>query len=126
MTEAEKEQILHMAQAIERRNEVKRAARAARVQERKHQAQEEIERLVTLFRETDPALRRVVLFGSLATGRVRSEDFDIDLAVNSDRYMDLLGHAMDSQFKVDLVDLTAPASYIHAAIEREGKELYRA
>ena len=67
-----------------------------------------------------------MLFGSLARGEVKRIDFDIDLAIDSDRYLDLLDVALASQFKVDLIDLPNASSYIRSAIDREGKEVFRA
>lgn len=83
-------------------------------------------RLVELFRSVDPKLRRVILFGSLARKNVKRLEFDIDIAVECDRFMDLLGIAMESDFKVDLIDLDTASPYIVRSVEREGVELYRA
>ena len=52
--------------------------------------------------------------------------FDIDIAVESSKYSDLLDLAAESAFKVDLVDLSCASSYIRNSIERDGKEVYRA
>ncbi|TVR62526.1 MAG: nucleotidyltransferase domain-containing protein [Spirochaetaceae bacterium] len=104
----------------------RRIARERAIAERVADARREIDRLVEQFRAADPGVRRIVLFGSLAKGSVKRLSFDIDLAVESDEYMRLLDIALDSDFKVDLVDLTFCSQYIAIAIEQHGKELYRA
>jgi predicted nucleotidyltransferase len=72
-------------------------------------AWDEVNALVEQFRAEDSELSRVVLFGSLARDEVLREDFDIDLAVESDRYFELLGIALRSRYHVDLVDLNTAA-----------------
>lgn len=89
-------------------------------------AWDEVNALVEQFRAEDSRLSRVVLFGSLARDEVLREDFDIDLAVESDRYFELLGIALRSRFHVDLIDLNTAAPHIQNATNREGVELYRA
>ena len=120
----EREKILEIARSLNERNRRERIAREAELRDRIAAAKAEIDRLVARFREADPHLHRVVLFGSLARNRVRGIDFDIDLAVSSERYMDLLGIALDSPFDVDLVDLDHPSPFILAAIERDGVEIF--
>ncbi len=104
----------------------RRIAREGTIAERVIDARKEVNRLVERIRSADPGVRRIVLFGSLAKDSVKRVSFDIDLAVESDEYMRLLDIALDSDFKVDLVDLTFCSPYISAAIEQHGLELYRA
>lgn len=126
LTERERQGVLRLAAAINRRNARKRPALEQALARRVEEAHREVSRLVERFREADPELRRVVLFGSLARNEVKRIDFDIDLAVDSDRYSRLLGIALESVFKVDLIDLVAASSYIKRSVRREGKEHYRA
>ena len=126
LTERERQGVLRLAAAINRRNARKRPALEEALARRVKEAHQEVSRLVERFREADPELRRVVLFGSLARNEVKRIDFDIDLAVDSDRYSQLLGIALESVFKVDLIDLVAASSYIKRSVRREGKEHYRA
>ncbi len=104
----------------------RRIERERAINERVREARQEIDRLVGQIRDTDPGVRRIVLFGSIAKNDVKRLSFDIDLAVDSDKYMQLLDIALDSKFKVDLVDLACCSRYIAAAVEQHGVELYRA
>ena len=126
LSQEERQNILDLAEALNTRNRLKRQenelARARRVTAAKN----ETDRLVKSFRSTDPKLQRIVLFGSLARGNVKRLKFDIDLAVESSRYMDLLEIALDSEFKIDLIDLTTASRYIRRSVNREGAELFRA
>lgn len=126
LSAGERDGIRELARAINSRNRRKREREGEEQRERLALARAEVDRLVTEFQRVDPALRRVVLFGSLARDDAKSLDFDIDLAVDASRYLDLLGIALDSPFKVDLVDLSSASRYIVAAIERDGVEVYRA
>lgn len=126
LSQDDQRRILELSEAVNTRNRRKRQenelARARRVAA----ANNEIERLVKSFRCTDPKLKRIVLFGSLARGSVKRLDFDIDVAVESSRYMDLLGTVLDSDFKIDLIDLTSASRYIRQSVDRDGVELFRA
>ena len=126
LSQDDRRRILELSEAVNTRNRRKRQenelARARRVTA----ANNEIERLVKSFKRTDPKLQRIVLFGSLARGSVERLDFDIDVAVESSRYMDLLGTALDSDFKIDLIDLTSASRYIRQSVDRDGVELFRA
>ena len=68
--------------------------------------------LVKAFRTIDPDLRLVVLFGSLAEGTVRGEDFDLDIAVRSGRYLQLVAWGLDQDYKIDVVDLDVARPHI--------------
>ena len=127
MTDArEHEKRREIAARARRRAERDRVERARLIEVRLREAHAEIDRLVAAFRACDPGLRRVVLFGSIARGRVKRPGFDIDLAVDSDRYGDLLDIALDSSFDVDLIDLTWCSDYVREAVERHGVEVFRA
>ena len=102
-----------------------RAEHAPRVrQERRAAGLAEAHRLAKRFAEVDPELRKVVLFGSLATGDLRDRQPDIDLAVESPQYLRLVSIALDSPFKVDLIDLPNAGPVIARAIEQHGRIIY--
>lgn len=82
--------------------------------------------LTKRFREIDLQLKRVILFGSLAEGTVTSENFDIDLAVESDRYLQLVAIALDSEFKVDVVELGSLPKAVRKRVLDRGKVLHEA
>ena len=84
----------------------------------------EASRLTKCFVEADPDLRKVVLFGSLATGNLGSREPDIDLAVDSPQYLRLVSIALDSPFKVDVVDLPNASPMISRAVEQHGRIMY--
>jgi predicted nucleotidyltransferase len=88
------------------------------------EARREVDRLVEEFRAIDPELDRVVLFGSLARDRVESERFDIDLAVRSSRFLQLVARGLRSPFSVDVVELDAVPVPVRKSIDRDGKVLY--
>ena len=95
-----------------------------KIRERVYQAHQEVDKLVRLFLEIDPDLERVVLFGSLAEERVFSLSFDIDLAVRSDRFLQLVACGLKSPFRVDVVDLDRTPEHIRDSIQKYGKVLY--
>ncbi len=95
-----------------------------RIKERIGQAIEEVERLKEDFLKIDPNMERMILFGSLGEGRIESVDFDIDIAVKSDKYYRLTGRALESDFKVDVVDLDSVHKIIKKNIIENGKVVY--
>ncbi len=115
-----KEMAHKFADRIQQAEEV----RTLQIAVRRTTSLEQIERLVTQFRAVDPEIRAIILFGSLASGSPRSPHFDIDLAVDSDHYWDLLGIAMDQPIPVDLADLPRISEHIRSRILAEGKVLY--
>ena len=117
--------ILRIAERMQREHETLARATAERIAARRQTAWEEIGRLVKAFHAADPRLSRVVLFGSLARDELVNDRFDIDLAVESSRYFDLLGIAMRSDFPVDLVDTLHVGAHIKGRIEIEGRVLFR-
>jgi predicted nucleotidyltransferase len=113
-----------MARRFADRTQQAEAVRTRQIALRRTASLEQIERLVTQFRSADPEIRSIILFGSLASGFLRSPHFDIDLAVDSDHYWDLLGIAMDQPIPVDLADLPRISEHIRSRILAEGKVLY--
>ena len=97
-----------------------------KVRLREAAAREEANRLAARFAEVDTSVRRVVLFGSLDDGNVRSEHFDIDLAVKGGDYMNLLAEAEESTFKVDLVEMRTCSETFRRRIKERGVLLYEA
>jgi len=95
-----------------------------RLKSRVDEALTEAKRLATLFAEKDPSLRKVVLFGSLAEETVRSEEFDIYVAVVSEDIIRLINIAEESRFPVDVADLERLPEPIRRRIEERGKTLY--
>ena len=94
------------------------------IKDKIREAQQEVDRLVNRFLEIDPAIEKIVLFGSLAEGTVFSLHFDIDLAVCSQEYLKLIGCGLKSSFPVDVVDLDHVPEPYKASIEKYGKILY--
>lgn len=115
--------IREIADATNRRNRLAREKRTAEIATIREAAWAEVRRLLHRFHEIDSGVDRLIVFGSLARDDMKRPDFDIDIAVRSERYLDLLGPALESEFKVDLVDLHGASSYITAAISREGIEI---
>lgn len=86
----------------------------------------EVNYLVDRFLVIDPCIKRIVLFGSLARKDVSSIDFDIDIGVlcSKEKYLAIVAEALDSSFKVDVVDLEHIDNRIKSAIDRDGVILY--
>lgn len=126
LTDADRVSLKRIAERALHDEERRRRARTELIRSRVKAAWDEVNNLVEQFRAEDSELSRVVLFGSLARDEVLREGFDIDLAVESDRYFELLGIVLRSGFHVDLIDLNTAAPHIRDAIDREGVELYRA
>lgn len=109
------------------RNLLKRERRVqGQIERRIETARSEIDRLLAQFLEIDPALQKVVLFGSLVKQAARSADFDIDLAVqcSPDKFLLLVAAALDSDFTVDVVDLTSVSQTFCQFILKDGVILY--
>jgi len=119
-TPEEKEQLALIAKRLRERNRADDERRRRRVLE----ARAEADRLVRCFRQIDPHLERVVLFGSLAENRVRTLDSDIDLAVRSDEFLRLVACALNSDFHVDVVDLDRLPDHLRRSVEQRGVTLY--
>lgn len=116
------EKMKRMAESVRRRERERRRTISLRVAE----ALDEADRLAREFRVLDPVIERIVLFGSLARKDATSPDFDIDLAVacSKDKYLAIVARALDSPFKVDVVDLATADDRIQASIARDGMVLY--
>ena len=88
------------------------------------EVREEAERLAKRLAAEDASTRVVLLFGSVAKGSVRSERFDIDLAIDADNYLQLLPIVAESRFEVDLVDLRSVSERFREQIRNNGVVLY--
>jgi len=95
-----------------------------RIKERIVKAFEEIEQLKRDFLRIDHEMGRMILFGSLAEDRIENMDFDIDIAVKSDKYYQLVARALESEFKVDVVDLETVHDSIKRNILENGRVIY--
>ncbi len=95
------------------------AAERTRIEACMERARGEAERLAAAILEKDSGVRRVILFGSVATGAARSEDFDIDLALDGGDVHAAMDLTEESAFRVDLVSLArAPAAMRQAILDR--------
>ena len=124
-TQQERAELKEMAHNFARRTRQATERKAGKIEQRQADAFAQIERLVRQFRAVDPGIRTIILFGSLAVGTPTSSVFDIDLAVDSDRYWELLGIVLDQLIPVDLVDLPRASVHIRSRILAEGRVLYK-
>ena len=85
---------------------------------------DEIPGIVDEIKRIDPQLSKIILFGSLATDSVRSEDFDIDLAVSSERIFKIAAWSEDRDLPLDVVDLDTLSPDFRRVVEEEGTVLY--
>ena len=107
-------------QAERRRN----AAARARIESRLENARAEAGRLARALADADPNVRRVVLFGSAATGNVRNETFDIDLAVEGGDTIKQMLAVEEWEYAVDIVDFERVSARFRHLVEKRGEVLY--
>lgn len=100
------------------------AASRERTARRLEEARQEASRIASRLVEADSDVRRIVLFGSVASGRVSNEDFDIDLAVDGGNILTLIGVAEESDFSVDIVDLGNVSDSFREVVSKRGIVLY--
>ena len=122
--DSQRERFLRRIAERMRRREPGSAQRERLREARLSIAREEARQLAQRFAEEDPELRQVILFGSLATGEIGDREPDIDLAVESPRYLSLVAIALDSRFKVDVIDLATARPAILEAVARDGEILH--
>ena len=72
----------------------------------------------------DPSIRKIVFFGSVATGTVRDLEFDIDIALSGERLFKLAAWGEDQSVPVDVVDYDALTAEFRAEVDRRGVVLY--
>lgn len=87
-------------------------------------ALKEVEKLKIDFLKIDNKLEKMILFGSLVRKEIGYINFDIDIAVRSKKYYQLVGRALESDFKVDVVDLDSVNKRIKDEILKNGKVIY--
>jgi len=116
----EEEKLAQIAARLNRQNRLE----AKRIKQKIREAKQEVQRLIIQFLEIDPAIDKIVLFGSLAEDNVSSAHFDIDVAVRSRQYLKLVSCGLNSCFPVDVVDLDHVTAPIRASIEKYGKTVY--
>jgi predicted nucleotidyltransferase len=107
------------AQAIRRRNDEEEL----RLSGRRSAALAEAHRLAARIRGELPEVERVILFGSVAEDSVRSEDFDIDFAIQGGDVYRVEDIVADSAFDVDVADLARLPEHLKARIAERGIEL---
>jgi predicted nucleotidyltransferase len=94
------------------------------LKKRIQEAMVEVQRLIKEFRNRDPELKRIVLFGSLAGEEPRNPNFDIDLSFEGRELYACTAIALNSCFKVDLVDYRSLPDFMQVEIDTHGKILY--
>ncbi len=119
--QSDAEKIARIAERLTRDRARARKRLAVRIDE----AHGEARRLASAF-TAECGVQQVILFGSLAEGRVRSESFDIDLAVSGGDLIECILLSEKSSFKVDVVDLKLLPESTRRAIREHGVVLYGA
>ena len=115
--------IQNIIREIKRENEEEKI----RIKKRIRQAEEEVKRLRKDFLKIDKDIEKIILFGLLAEDNednIEPIDFDIDIAVKSDKYYQLVSRALQSEFKVDVLDLDSVHERIKKNIIQHGKMIY--
>jgi predicted nucleotidyltransferase len=102
-----------------RENEKEAAAAATRLAE----ARIEARRLSSLIAK-QPGVRRILHFGSSATGRSFRLDSDIDLGIEGGDILAAMSMVECSRFKVEVVDLKFIPDRLREAIFAEGIVVY--
>lgn len=102
------------------------ARRTADMEAARRDALCEASMLALDFVQLDPGITRVVLFGSLAREELLSPDFDIDLAVECTpgAFLQIVASALNSRFRVDVIDLKTAERRIRKSIEQNCTVLY--
>ena len=97
---------------------------AERIEARLARARDEAERLAKRIAEADDRVARVILFGSVATGRPSREDFDIDLAVDGGDPDLATDQIRKAEFEVDIVALGRLPEGMRRMVEDRGEILF--
>lgn len=104
----------------------RRQADEQRLQERRAALLERAERVASLLRERFGA-RKVILFGSVATGRLwRHSDLDLAvLGLSEEQYMEAFWEAsgMAQPFQLDLLPVERASAALQRRLAQEGVEL---
>ena len=92
--QTDEEKLARIAANLRRENKIEEQ----KIGEKIRAAHEEVRRLAAQFLEIDPGIETIVFFGSLAEDNAFSIHFDIDLAVRSEKYLQLVGCGLKSSF----------------------------
>jgi len=114
------EELRAIVEAERRRNREADQRRA----ERLIRARREAPRIAAELARIDPDVREVWLFGSVATGRLGRDRFDIDLAIRGGDVISLYARLPESEFDIDLVDLDSVSDGFREMVERRGERVY--
>ncbi|MBL8965554.1 MAG: nucleotidyltransferase domain-containing protein [Spirochaetaceae bacterium] len=117
--EADREFLRGVAERTVRDNARERAELGIRLEA----ARGEARRLAALLAGM-PEVRRVLLFGSTATGRCYRRDSDIDLAIEGGDLLACMAVVEGSSFAVDLVEIERLPEGIRSRAREEGLLLY--
>lgn len=90
------------------------------IAERARVAVGEAKRVADAIIQRDLDVRRVFLFGSLASGSPRHLDFDIDLALDGGNVLDALDITELSAHSIDIVDFQLLPEHVRAATLANG------
>lgn len=112
--------IQNIVSRIKQENEEERRQIESRVK----LARKELKKLRKDFLNIDRNMKKMICFGSLAKNNIDSINFDIDIAVKSKKYYQLVGRAMESEFKVDVIDFDSIHNKIKENIIKYGKVIY--
>ena len=105
-----------------RRANAREHERIARRSRSAHRAAIELARAIGAH---DRGVRAVYLFGSLADGRPRRLDFDIDLALDGGDLYRAMELAEASAFSVDIVSLAGLPAHVARRVRTGGTVLFR-
>ncbi|MDI6792336.1 MAG: nucleotidyltransferase domain-containing protein [bacterium] len=95
---------------------------------RKQEVWETIEKVVKILVDTDPGIKKVILFGSIVENEDRfnlNSDIDIAVTCSKDKYYILVSRMLDvPDIKVDLLDLEKTGGFLRERIIEKGVILY--
>lgn len=118
--EAARKELLEGIIARTRRDNARETlARAARLDD----ARTEARRLAGELAALD-GVRRVIHFGSSASGRSFRLDSDIDIAISGGDLLEAMRIVESSRFRVDIIDIDAVPAPLRAAILQQGVVLH--
>lgn len=121
LSSADLELIGRIADRQRRENEEIDQASLLRLAKAREEARRLACRLLAL-----PDVKRVLLFGSAASGRRFGPASDIDLAMEGGDLLEGMGIVEKSSFPVDIVSLDSIHPIMRARIEKEGVTLHEA
>lgn len=108
-------------EGLKRANEAERAEIAARAR----RAKDDARRIARQIGESDEAVHRIYLFGSLAKEGPTRKDFDVDLALDGGDVYRAMEIAEGSELPFDVVDLRLLPEHVRSRIETDGVVLFK-